>query len=167
MKHQCLSQRKFKFIIKEIFIFIFLFYIFSLKYSFLTFVDVFSFHVWASVILLFFSFRSVLYLKDLSSTSGHGSTLGIMAIYGFLVCQPANIITGIKESKFIKYMLMLLLISNVLISTAYNSRLSSIMVAPIYENDIKTLEELAASDLKLLFFDYYYQPLTRDTRVNI
>ncbi|XP_065161853.1 uncharacterized protein [Atheta coriaria] len=47
---------------------------------------------------------------------------------------------------------------------SYNSRLSSIMVAPIYENDIKTLEELAASDLKLLFFDYYYQPLTRDTR---
>lgn len=61
---------------------------------------------------------------------------------------------------------MLMLMSNVWIITAYNSRLSSVMVAPIYENNINTLEELASSDLALLFFDRYFGVLSEDESVS-
>lgn len=106
-------------------------------------------------------------LNSLYTMSKRSEIFGCITIYGFLVCQPPYLQKEIIRSNFLKYFVILLLVCNMLITTAYNSRLSSIMVAPIYENDINTLKELAESDLELLFFDEYYGPLYHDTRVSL
>lgn len=143
---------------------------FRLKYGWFMFAEVFEVYSWLAIILIFLSARLLVYLRRQIQILKHPnkthskSELSNIKMYGFFINQPGTLTEDVQNSIFLKIIVILILFSSVLLVTAYNSRLSSVVVAPVYENDINTLDELADSSLRLLFFDAYYDILSKDKR---
>lgn len=149
------------------------------------FLQVFDLFVWLALLLVYILIRGLVYLHHRYQRKRFIKVidfrLSTLTIYGLLINQPVSS-SDVQRSKFLKFLVIVLLFASVWCATAYSSRLSSIMVTPMYvpisisntkflriifrlENNIDTLKELADSNLKLLFFDRYEHPLAADQRV--
>lgn len=99
------------------------------------FLEVFDVYIWLALLLFYIIIRGLVYARHRYQTycliKVSGSHITSLSLYGLLINQPADS-SDITESKMLKYFLLLMLFSNVLLVTAYNSRLASVMVSPMY-----------------------------------